>query len=712
MMTKCNNNKMKYHKTEYSILHSPFGSVTRLNRTKAKSNGWFAVLEKTLLVRYTVPMKSPETPRTFALDNDQGDEQQEAAPESKSAAEQFYNEHRDFFTAYAGDTSLRIQPPLPGKKGFAIDLENGTLYADPSFFAERGYEGDKITFGYLHEFEHFRELRTLLAEPRGTIVFRRLMEKAKAKPRYHILDNRFDDIKMNRAVADRAPSLRETRSTVYRENLFASADLTQKPKHLQFAYTLLREAMLPDEPVIVDPAVRSEIDALKKMTNRAGVNVLDFASDPRTSMSTRLKLQERFLEPAYERLFQEDVAEKQKAPESSSPSDETEQGEPDESGEQKGESGKPQAEPKHKGKGEKGEPAKPEDYFADEYDEFFAKQPDPISIEDIEKAVKEFAAQKKKEKSADDLALEAIARAEGVTVEDLKEYQRFWQDLESLQNPETNESVVEELREIFRQIIAERKKQTTSSRLPVREGEILARPAEAVIAIKAGEREPAVWETVEQKEKPRELFGDFDVTVVADRSGSMRGSKAIEQRRAVALVLEALKDFADDLDEWQPDLAYDLNVRTEAWSFGDEAQVNVLKPLSTQLTDRERVAVYKELATTPGNKTMDFLALEAIASALPDEDRAKLASRTLKKVIIVMSDGESDNPARVQAVARTFRELGVAVIGVGITAEGKAVVATYAPNGIVCEKAENLPTVLGALLQDQLKGLLLNKAPF
>ncbi len=648
----------------------------------------------------------------MALDSDQ--DAAENTPEKgtetagESAAVQFYNEHRDFFTAYASDTSLNIRPPLPGQKGFAIDLENGKLYADPSFFAERGYEGDKITFGYLHEFEHFRELKALLAEPRGAAVFRRLAEKSKAKPRYHILDNCVDDIKMNRAVADRAPSLRETKNNVYRENLFASADLTDKPKHLQFAYAILREAMLPEEPTTVDPEVRAEIDALKTMTNRAGVNVLDFASDPRTSMSTRLKLQERFLEPAYERLFQEDVDEKQKKSASGEPSDETGKGEPGEPGEQPKEGGKPK--PGAKKKAAKGKPVKPEDFFADEYAEYFAKQPDPVSTEDIEKAVKEFVAKKKKERSTDDLALEAIARAEGVTVEDLKEYQRFWQDVESLHNPETNESVVEELREIFRQIITERKKPVTASRLPVREGEILAKPAEAVIAIKAGIREPAVWETVEQKEKPRELFGDFDVTVIADRSGSMKGQKAMEQRRAVALVLEALKDFADDLDEWKPELAYDLNVRTEAWSFGSEAEVKVLKPLSTELTDRQRVAVYKELATTPGSNTKDFLALEAIANVIPDEDKAKLASRTLKKVIIVMSDGASDSPARVQAVARSLRESGVAVLGVGITEEGEPVVSTYAPDGKVCEKVENLPTVLGALLQNQLKDLLLNKA--
>ena len=172
-----------------------------------------------------------------------------------------------------------------------------------------------------------------------------------------------------------------------------------------------------------------------------------------------------------------------------------------------------------------------------------------------------------------------MPKAEGVTVEELREYRSFWREIEDIENPETNEKVVEELREIFRKIIAERKKKTLVSKLPVSEGEILAYPAEAVAQIKAGVREPEVWETLSQKKKPKELYGNFDVTIVCDRSGSMEGEKAEEQRKTAALFfLKRSKNLPTLSTRKGLILEYDLNVRTECWSFGDDEQVEMLKP--------------------------------------------------------------------------------------------------------------------------------------
>jgi len=648
-------------------------------------------------------------------------------PEVKAGYEEiksFFEAHGQFLEKYAGDSSIKIEPSPQGLGTFAIDLENGVLYAEPSRFGERGWSEDKILSSVCHEYEHFKELKELLDEKGGDITWQKHGGKIKANRRFGILDNCIDDIKIDRRVEAKAPILDGAIKRKYREDLFQSPDLTDQPKHLQFAYALKRRAIL-DEKLILDPEVQEEIDKLDLVENN-GTKLLEYATRPETPMSMRLKLQERFLEPAFERLFQEDVEEKKKG--DSKKDDDSEAGE-GESGSE-GDDGKPSGEDakkKSKGKAKKsdgekhagssdenadesGEIVDPEAYFKDEYDEFDKNNPEPIdySSDEIKKKIEEYV-KSQQGKSAEQEALEAYAKAEGVSLNEIKEYQRFFSQLESLENPETGEKVIEELRRIFKQIIAERKKERYAPKHPLSEGEILINPAEAVAAVMAGENEPEVWQSQERKDLPQELFGDFDVTLVCDRSGSMEGEKAREQRKAAVLLLEALKEFCNELDEARSDLKHDLNVRSEVWGFGGENEVKMLKPLSDQLTEKQRVSVYKDLADTPGAKTMDFLALEKIKNEVTGEEWQKIKEKKLRKIIIVLTDGASDDKSKVQGILREFDAAGVAVAGVGVTASGKSAEATYAPNGLVCETAGNLAAVLADLLKKYLKDLLIKQ---
>lgn len=634
--------------------------------------------------------------------------------ELPASAKEFFEVHKDFLESYTADSSIEIKPSPPKLGTFAIDLQKGVMYAEPKFFTERGYSPDKTMFATLHEFEHFRELRELLSDKGGEKVWKEHLAKIKASKRFKIFDNCFDDIKMNRAVVSRAPSVDPSRTKLYAENLFADRDFTKQPKHLQFSYAILRERMLTDEQCAVAPEVRAELDRLENIKS-GDVSLLDYASDPKTPMALRLELQKRFLEPVLEKFFEEDVKEKEEEGDGDGGEGEGE-GEEGEGKEGESEDGGEEGKDKKPTKGKKGKNGKktkkgsekfqnPEDYFQAEYDNYFKKNPEPISEKEIEKAVKDFLESKKGEKSPDEMTEEAYARSQGVSPEDLRAYRRFYEQLENIKNPETGESVTEEIREIFKKIITERLRPRLVSKLPVAEGEILARPAEAVAQVRAGVHEPEVWETVEPKERPKELFGDFEVTVVADRSGSMEGEKAREQRKAVALVLEALKEFSDELDEMRSDIVHDLNVRTESWSFGGKNELAILKPLSQTLSEKERVAVYKTLADTPGDHTKDFLALEGITKGIVPEDETKIRDKKMRKIIIVMSDGASDDPARVQTSLAALREKGVSIVGVGITADGAAITGTYAPDGLVCENVADLPRVLGELLKKEIAGL-------
>ena len=61
--------------------------------------------------------------------------------------------------------------------------------------------------------------------------------------------------------------------------------------------------------------------------------------------------------------------------------------------------------------------------------------------------------------------------------------------------------------------------------------------------------------------------------------------------------------------------------------------------------------------------------------------------------------------ATSRKVLNQFRENDVVVIGIGITKAGEAIRNTYAPDGLVCEEANNLASTVGALLEKYLEEL-------
>lgn len=104
-----------------------------------------------------------------------------------------------------------------------------------------------------------------------------------------------------------APSLAGDVETVYREKLWPEADLTSKPRHLQFIYAAFRTSMIPDEQVIVDPQVTQ---ALERLRNIKGKDVIALATDPAQDPLLALKLSEKYIEPVIEELYQEDLKDK------------------------------------------------------------------------------------------------------------------------------------------------------------------------------------------------------------------------------------------------------------------------------------------------------------------------------------------------------------------------------------------------------------------
>lgn len=177
--------------------------------------------------------------------------------------------------------------------GWAINPDTGEATYDPKFFEEKGYTPSQALFGAFHELRcHLVETADLLNTPEGQQAYERLKAREKERQRLHICENCRTDVKGNLAIMQFAPSLAGDVETVYREKLWPEADLTSKPRHLQFMYAVLRTSMIPDEQVVVDPLVTQ---ALEKLRSVKGKDVIALATDPAQDPLLALRLSEKYI---------------------------------------------------------------------------------------------------------------------------------------------------------------------------------------------------------------------------------------------------------------------------------------------------------------------------------------------------------------------------------------------------------------------------------
>jgi len=658
---------------------------------------------------------------------------QESENEHSEAVE-FVEKHRDFLEHYAKGR-VKILPAPEGIKTFGFNLETNEIYVNSMFYKKRGFSDEKTLFGVCHEAEHFGEKRAMLSEEGGDKKFEKYLKRIKTSKAFSLMDNCVSDIRENRAVVERTnKGMGELEEKIYKEDLFAETDFTSQPRHIQLSQAILREARLSGEKCVVSPDVRLALDEVAKVKG-----LMEIMTNPETPMSMRLKLQDKYIWPKVEALLEKDIEDKKKQKEQDKKEKGEGKGKPGKQGGEKGDKKEGQENEKVEGgkekKSEKGKSEKdgkkdgeksrehpasaresfgeatdetdPNKIFADEYDEAEKKFPEAVPMEEIEKAFKEWKEAQKGKDSADK-ADEDYARKIGVEKKDLQKYRDIVKSLEKIVNPETDVSVIEELRNIFSRIISKRLKKAQAPKYPVEEGDDLADPAQLVADVKSGNLQPKVWEDTEIKEKKGDRFGEVEITLVCDRSSSMTdgdGQKAVEQRKSAVLVMEVLKEFAEMCDEERMQVDKPLEIKSEIYSFaGSEEDKTSLKKMGKDLGEAERINVLKKLFDLPGT-TADFNSLEAIDANLDENTKNKIKIGELKKIVIVFTDGGSDDQARTQGALKSLRDSGVVAIGVGITSAGKPVLSTYAPNALVVEDVSKLPIILGELLKEHLKDL-------
>ena len=670
-----------------------------------------------------------ETPKFFEVKKDG----KEDKTQEKGQSFGFVEKQRDFFEHYTKD---KVQIVEGDENSFNFITKKITI--DPKRYEGLDFSEEMTLHSVLHEIEHFDEDVQLLSENGGEKVFDKLLKKLEQSRAYGLMNNSLADIRENKAVISKTNkgmvALEKKKIT---EKLFSEINFTQLPKHIQLCYSLFRENRVDAEKCNVSPEVRTMLDEVAK-----NKKLMDIMTHPKTPMSMRLKLQDKYIWPKVEALLEKDIEdennnEEQDGEESEDKGDgdgenneNTDQGgEKDQNGEKqegkkeeqskdekddkdakkeksKGNSEKSDTKPfSAKGSGE-AEENDPNKIFSDEYEKAEKKFPNVVPTEEVKKALQEW--KEEKQKNDPDKIDQEYADKLGVEKKDLQEYRKIAEELEKIVNPETNVGVLEELKNLFSRIIAKRMRERLSPRYPVEEGDELADPAQLVSDVKSGNLQPKVWEDTEIKEKKGDKFGEVEITLVCDRSSSMtdgNGQKAVEQRKSAVLMMEVLKDFAEMCDEEKMKVDKPLEIKSEVYSFASDEEDRIpLKKMSKDLGEAERINVLKKLNHLPGSTT-DFNCLEAVNDGLDDETKKKITGGELKKIVFVFTDGGSDSVARVQNVLQKLRKDGVVVIGVGLTSAGAPAKTTYAPNAEVVENITNLPVVLGDLLKEHLKDI-------
>jgi hypothetical protein len=638
---------------------------------------------------------------------------------------------------------VNVEPAPEGLNTFAFNLENNTIYVNDMFYKDFNFSEEKTMFAILHEIEHFSEKKQILEEKGGEKLFENYLKMNKRSKAFGVMDNCIADIRENRTVVSRTnEGMGELEKKIYKENLFKEIDFKNHPKHLQFCQAILREERVPEEECKIDDVVRSEINKIKKIKG-----FMDVLTHPDTPMSTRIRLQNKFIWPIVEKLLNKDLEDQKKKQQDKQEQDKNK---PDGSGDENKEKSKEQNEQKkgsgnsnqdekedkenkkngkdgkgeqpreepgdkkegklnsqNKGadgkKGNSGKELDPNEIFKNEYEEIKKKFPEAMSLPEMEKALSEWKENKKEgNKNSPD---EDYAKSLDVSVKDLQNYRKIVEELSKIRNPETDVAVVEELKNLFSRIISKRTKKILQPKYPTEEGEELIDPGMLIASVKAGDLNPKVWQDLEIKEKKGDHFGEVEVTLVCDRSGSMtEGDKAIAQKKSAVLLMEALKEFSEMCQTEKMNDYEALEVSSEVYTFsGDEEDKIPLKKMSKDLGETERINVLKKLNQLEG-ETTDFVCLESILSKLNKESEEKIKEGKLKKIVIVMTDGDS-NEKRVQKVLKDMTEIGLVVVGIGMTISGTSVRNTYRPNGLVVEDIKDLPVILTELLKNHLKNL-------
>lgn len=608
-----------------------------------------------------------------------------AEAQTIEAAERFFADNRQAIADYAESAGLVF---APGER-WSIDMAAGRGTYEPVFFTRRGFTAAESMWAVCHEIEHFRDWR---ADPEA---YAALYERTgKGGRRLDLLYHEINDILANREEDRRFPAHIETRTMLYARRLMPQTDYTRRPRHLAFVDAILREKVLPDEEVTCDAEVRAELDRLKDIDGE-GTDLIELVCDAASRAMDRFDLIKDYIEPIYERFFHQDVEERERAKRKKKNVAEGDLAELSIDGAKSG-TGKAEAEV---------DPMSAEQLFAGEYDEAEQRLPRALSPKEVREAVAAEIERRKEElKTPEEMARRQFRALHGVPVEEVEDYAE--------QYAKVREHILP-LRAVFERVIARRKEVRRRLKERTDQGVIIdpSLLAQAYIDSLSGitDSRTQLGIRIEELDEQRPL--DFEFTLICDVSGSMNenspGGKSYEQCLCAILITEALDEFEKKLDAQRREMLVDLRVFTEVRGFGAEDEE--LKGMSNVIDYRTRVAVSRRLEACTGRRTADYKSLAHVAAALGGVAATPAEGRDLKKAVVLITDGGSDDPALTKEAKGRLDMLGVTVkaiqIGEPSTEDIEKFRYVWGDDGLPCKDVSRLAATLERLLEGLLEDL-------
>lgn len=580
-------------------------------------------------------------------------------------------------------------------KGWATNMKTGDFTVDPSFFLKKSYSADHCVYATLHEL--MAHVRDVVRDP---VCAQRQMRFCETPNQQliaarAIFNNILSDILGNKRIHDLLPDMRRVAHNLYKTRLFppetpdTPADFLHLPMHLQFLYKIIRQEMIDGSETIVRPEVDDAISALRNFQN-TGLDAISYLTDPgaKDAKGNALPGAERFdqqvtiIYPVYEALLEQD---KEEAKQRQSEQDQDDQGS---QGDQ------------YSASSEQNQGEQSDNPFTDAYADYFEnKHPEPLdkaSHEDIHDAI-EKAAEKDWRNNAtpeqrarrDQYKLNKQFHAE--TGHSLQEQHDYRQIIELYR------SSIDDMRQVFASILNEvTAKRRGLSRRAYTDGDILHpdRLVQTYIDTRSNIPEPDAYQRYERVTGRTELACKTDYFFVFDTSDSMAGQPAEQAAISAVIMLEALASMERDIRCKEREESLDLKglqIRTALYVFGNDARK--LKELSPGLDEKQRLDAFSAVAAADGGGTADFLALEEIAALPPDRDR--------QRVIVVVSDGESNDPHRTAAAIHQLRQQGAFVYGVAIGSP--AAEQLYAPNATLIKDPTELPKTMQTFIEGTMR---------
>jgi hypothetical protein len=599
-------------------------------------------------------------------------------------AARFFAENEGAISDYAQQAGFSFEP---GDR-WSFDMKSCCGTYDTDYFVSRGYTFAESMWATCHEIEHFRDWRK---DPEAYEV---LYRKAASERRLGLLYHYINDIMVNREEDGRFPAHRETRDFLYVTKLLPRIDYTKAPRHIQFITAMLREKVLPRERLTLSDEVRETLEKLKNIDGQ-GTDLINLVTDPTALPGERFLVIRDYIEPLYEGFFQEDLKKRKK--------EETQKAEK-ERGSLKEESMEGGSRQTLKGHMERDRVTN-EDYFLREYDASEELFPQVLSPNEARDEIEQEIRRRKEEGKAPDLmAREQFKFLHRVSAEEMEDYS---DDCKKIENN------IDPLRGIFERVIASRKEIRRRLKERTDQGVVIdpSMLSQAYIDIQSGIVNSRTQLKVCREEFDEHQLKDFEFTLICDLSGSMNenwpGGKSYEQRLSTILIIEALDEFEKQLKNERQSGLIDLHVFTEVRGFcGDDVE---LKPLGDSIDFQRRVAISRRLEDCTGNSTADYKTLAEVAAKISHDTEQRIERGELRKVLLLLTDGGSDNVALARAAREQLNRKGVIGRAIQIGQQRKEETERFKyvwqRDGTHCRNVSRLVRAINKLLEGFLQNL-------